>query len=81
MTLRDELWPFASNGREASALTDGWVTRIINTLQRDPRIDLNRFELELLLADHHSQIERQLFHLLVDRVHLDDIDTVDGVER
>jgi hypothetical protein len=80
MNLRDELEAFASNGREASALAERWVARIINTLQRDPRVNLTRFELELLLADEHALIERQLFHLLVDRVHLDYADIVDGVE-
>jgi hypothetical protein len=78
MTLRDELEPFASNGCEASAVAERWLDHIIGMLLRDPRINLTRFELELLLADDHALIERQLFHLLVDRVHLDHADIVDG---
>jgi hypothetical protein len=81
MTLRDELEPFASSGREASTLADRWLSGVIRTLQRDPRIELTRFELELLLADDRVVIEQQLFSLLVDRVHLDHADTVDGVEQ
>jgi hypothetical protein len=50
------------------------------TLQRDPRIKLTRFELEFLLADDPALIEQQLFSLLVDRVHLDHADVVDGAE-
>jgi hypothetical protein len=81
MSLRDELEPFASDGHEAFALADRWLGRVISTLLRDPRIKLTRFELELLLADDHETIERQLFGLLVDRVHLDHVDVVDGVEQ
>jgi hypothetical protein len=81
MNLRDEPEAFASTGREASELADNWLSNIITTLKRDPRIKMNRFELELLLADEHGLIEQQLFHLLVDRVHLDHADIVDGVER
>jgi hypothetical protein len=80
MTLRDELEPFASSGREAFTLADRWLSCVIRTLQRDPRIELTRFELELLLADDRVVIEQQLFSLLVDRVHLDRADVVDGVE-
>ena len=78
MTLRGELEPFASTGREAFALADLWMTRVIRTLQRDPRIDLTRFDLELLLANDLALIGEQLFYLLVDRVHLDHADIVDG---
>lgn len=81
MTLRDELEAFASNGREASAIAERWLGNIIETLQRDPRVNLTRSELELRLADDHALIEQRLFHLLVDRVHLDDVDVVDGVGR
>jgi hypothetical protein len=34
MNLRDELEPFASNGREASTLTERWVARIQRTAAR-----------------------------------------------
>lgn len=70
MTLRDGLEPFASSGREAFTLADRWLAGIIRTLQRDPRIGLTRFELELLFADDRGVIEQQLFSLLVDRVSL-----------
>jgi hypothetical protein len=80
MTLRDELEPFASNGREASAITERWFGSIIKTLLRDPRVNLTLFELELRLADDHVLIERQLFRLLIDRVHLDHVDFIDGIE-
>jgi hypothetical protein len=79
MSLRDELEPFASSGREAFTLADRWLAGIIRTLQRDPRIDLTRFEFELLLADDRGAIQQQLFSLLVDRVHLDHVDVVEGV--
>lgn len=79
MNLRSELEPFASGGHEAYRLVDRWIAGIVKTLQRDTRIKLNRFELELLLADDRALIERQLFLLLVDRVHLDHVDIVDGV--
>jgi hypothetical protein len=79
MTLRDELEPFASTGCEASYLAERWLAGIIKTLRREPRIKLTRFELELLLADDRALIERHLFNLLVDRVHLDHADVVDGV--
>jgi hypothetical protein len=81
MSLRHELEAFTSNGHEASALTERWLAHIIGTLLRDPRINLTRFELELRLADDHALIERQLFSLLDDRVHLDHVDVVDGVVR
>jgi hypothetical protein len=80
-TLRGELEAFASNGGEAFAQTDPWIDDIIKTLSRDPRIKLNRFELDLLLEDHRIEIREQLFRLLVDRVHLDHADVVDGVEH
>jgi hypothetical protein len=79
-TLRDELEAFASNGSEAFALTDRWIDAIIATLQRDPRIKLNRFELDLLLEDNRIAIREQLYRLVVNRVHLDHVDVVDGVE-
>jgi hypothetical protein len=76
--LRRDLEAFASTGCEAADFVKCWVTGITRTLQRDSRIALTRFEIELLLADDQALIEHQLFSLLVDRVHLDDID--DGAE-
>ena len=78
MTLHDELEAFANNGYEASKIVDRWIADIITTLLRDTA--LTRFELELLLADSHALIERELFQLLIHRVHMDDIDTVVGTE-
>jgi hypothetical protein len=49
-------------------------------LRRDQRfagIPLREFE--LLLADVSKEFERRLFNQLVDRVHLDHVDVVDGV--
>jgi hypothetical protein len=79
MTLRDELEPFASNGREASHLVEELFESIVVALRRDPRfagIPLRDFE--LLLADVHADAERRLFNRLRDHVHLDAVDIVDG---
>jgi hypothetical protein len=78
VTLRDELESFACDGREAFTIADRWLGSIIKTLQRDTHINLKRIELELLLEENHAEIRQQLFRLLVDRVHLDQVDVVDG---
>jgi hypothetical protein len=79
-TLRGELEAFASTGAEAYALTDRWIDGIIKTLRHDPRIGLDLFALDLLLEDHRIAIREQLFRMLVNRVHLDCADIVDGAK-
>lgn len=82
MTFRDELEAFASDGREASHITEELFDAIVVALRRDPRfagIPLRDFE--LLLADVHADAERRSFNQLRDRVHLDDVDVVDGVVK
>jgi hypothetical protein len=66
--------------RKAFTIADRWLDNIIKTLQHDGRIGLKRIELELLLEDNRAEIRQRLFHLLVDRVHLDHADVVDGVD-
>ena len=54
---------------------------MVVALRRDRRfagIPLREFE--LLFADVRTEAERRLFNELHDRVHLDDVDVVDGVE-
>lgn len=80
MTLRRELEPFASTGREASRIIEEIFDAVVVALRRDPQfagIPLNEFE--LLFADIHADAERRLFNELRDTVHLDCVDTVDGV--
>jgi hypothetical protein len=80
-SLRYELEPFASTGREASHIVEELFDAIIVTLRRDRRfagVPLRDFD--LLLADVHADAERRLSNQLRDRVHLDDVDFVDGVE-
>jgi hypothetical protein len=82
MTLRCELEPFASDGREAAHFVEELFDAIVVALRRDPRfagIPLREFE--LLLADIRADAERRLFDQLNGRVHHDDVDTVDGVEQ
>jgi hypothetical protein len=75
MTLRAELEAYASDGREAFVFLDGLFDGVIARLRRDYRFShIRRQELESLLADIRADAEQQLFHLLVDRVRLDDID-------
>jgi hypothetical protein len=79
MTLRNELEPFASTGREAAHIAEEWFDAIVVALRRDPRfagIPLREFD--LLFADVHADVERRLLSQLRDRVHLDDIDYVNG---
>jgi hypothetical protein len=79
MNLRDELETFASSGREASRIVEEVFDAIVVALRRDRRfaaIPLRDFE--LLLADAHTDAEQRLFNELRDRVHLDDIDYVNG---
>jgi hypothetical protein len=79
MTLRFELEPFASSGREASRIIEEIFDAVVVALRRDQRfacIPLREFE--LLFADIHADAERRLFDQLRDRVHLDDVDYVDG---
>jgi hypothetical protein len=81
ISLRHELEPFASTGREARRLVEEIVDAIVVALRRDPRFTgIALAEFELLLADVRQEFERRLFNQLVDRVHLDAIDIVDGVE-
>jgi hypothetical protein len=82
MTLRDELFHYASNGVEAYPIAKAWFIGIIRALQHDPRIkNICTFELELLLADQKTLVENELFSLIHDRVHLDHVDVVDGVNE
>jgi hypothetical protein len=77
--LRSELEPFAASGREAFHLVEIWFTAIDAALRRDPRFAVIRpSEMKLLLADARAGIERRLFDELKDRVHLDDVDYVNG---
>jgi hypothetical protein len=81
MTLRDELEPFASNGREAFRIVENVFDGIVAAIRRDPRLaEMKMQGLELLFADVRAETERCLFDELRDRVHLDAVDVVDGVE-
>jgi hypothetical protein len=78
-SLRDELEPFASTGREAEHITQELFDAIVVALRRDSRfagIPLREFE--LLLADEYANAERRLFNEFRDRVHLDQVDYVAG---
>ena len=73
--IRDLLYDFASTGREAYALTDSAMTRIIAALQRDPRFrNISFAEFDLLLRDARICIEDEIAHALRGRVHIDDIE-------
>jgi hypothetical protein len=79
MTLRYELEPFASTGRESAHLVQELFDAIVVALRRDRRFaGVPLCEFELLLADVYVAAERQLFERLRDRVHLDDVDYVNG---
>ena len=82
MSLRDELEPFANSGREASRIVEELFDAVVVALRRDQRftgIPLRDFD--LMFADAYGAAERRLFNELRDRVHLDDVDVVDEVER
>ena len=82
MTLRDELEPFASSGREAFRIAENLLDSIVAVLRRDRRFaNISLREFELLFADPRADMERHLFDQLRDRVHLDDVDVVDGENR
>ena len=77
MTLRDELEPFASTGREAARIVDTFFDAAVASLRRDHRFTkICLREFDLLLADARRDAERQLFNELRDKVHLDDVDVV-----
>jgi hypothetical protein len=76
MTLRDELEPFASTGREAFRIVENLLDAVVAALSR-----IRQQELELLFADARGEAEQRLFDELRDRVHLDDVDGVDRDER
>jgi hypothetical protein len=79
MTLRYDLEPYASDGREAGHLTQELFDAIVVTLRRDRRFaGIPLHEFELLFADVYADVERRLFNEFRDRVHLDDIDYVAG---
>jgi hypothetical protein len=81
LTLRYELEPFASTGREAARIVDELFNNIIAAPRRDRRLaEIRLQELELIFADPRADAEQRLFDGLRDRVHPDDVDTVDGVE-
>jgi hypothetical protein len=82
MTLRHELEPFASTGREAAHIVEETFDAVVVALRRDQRfagIPLREFE--LLFAELRNEAERRLFNELCDRVHLDHVDIVDGETR
>ena len=65
----------------ASASSKSYSTASLLRLGASPRFaDTRQQELELLLADAQADAERRLFNELRDRVHLDDVDVVDGAE-
>jgi hypothetical protein len=79
MSLRYELEPFAYSGREAFSIIEIVFAGIVAALRRDRRFAaLGVQELELLLADKRAEAEQRLFTKLKDRVHLDDVDYVNG---
>ena len=81
MTLRYELEPFASTGREAALILDELFNNIIAALRRDRRFaEIRLQELELIFADPRADAEQRLFDELRDRVQLGDVDTVGGAE-
>ena len=79
MTLRRQLEPFASSGRKAFRITTSMFDAIVIALRRDRRFaGIKAYELDLLLADARTEMERRLFDELRDRVHLGDVDVIDG---
>lgn len=75
MNIRDLLYDFASTGREAYALTDKALTRIVTALQRDSRFrNVKPSEFDLILADARTSIENDIANVLRDRVHIDDVE-------
>jgi hypothetical protein len=59
MTMRDELEPFASNGREAFKIIDSLFAGIVAALRRDQRFaDLRLQDLELLFAELATAAQR-----------------------
>ena len=81
MTLRAELEPFANSGHEAFRIVENLFAGIVAALRRDQRFaQIQHFELELLFADARAEAERRLFNELKNRVHVDAVDLVDGVE-
>jgi hypothetical protein len=81
MTLRDELEPFAADGREAFRILEIIFDSIVAALRRDQRFtNIPLREFELLFADARTDAERRLFVELRDRVHLDDVDVIDGID-
>jgi hypothetical protein len=78
-TLRHELESFAATGREAFRIIETLFDGIVTALRRDQRFaNISLRELELLLADKRCEAEQHLFAELRDRVHLDDVDYVNG---
>jgi hypothetical protein len=79
-SLRQELQPFASSGREASRLVEEICDGIVVALRRDPRFaGISLREYDLILADVRKVFERRLFNELANRIHLDFLDHIDGV--
>ncbi|MGY8682661.1 hypothetical protein Q2941_33510 [Bradyrhizobium sp. UFLA05-153] len=79
MTLRCELEPFAARGRKAFSITRSLFDAIVATLRRDQRfLGIKSDDLDLLLADLRRETEQRLFNEMRDRVHLDDVEIVDG---
>jgi hypothetical protein len=75
MTVRYELEPFASTGREAARIVDELLHDIVAALRRDRRLaEIRLRKLELIFADPRADAEQPL------GVHPDDVDTFDGVE-
>ena len=75
MSLRESLTNYAADGRRAYRIVDALFLEIISTLRRDPRLhELSAFDLELLLADVRTDVERQLVRELRDRIHIGHIE-------
>jgi hypothetical protein len=80
MNLRRQLEPFAAaSSRKAFQIAESLIDGIITALRRNQRLaGISLLELELLLADTRADAERRPLSELRDRVHLDDIEHVEG---
>ena len=79
MSLRRELEPFADDGHQAEPMTEVLLAAVVAALRHDDRFaNVTSLEFELLLADVRAETERALYDATRDRVHLDDVDRIDG---
>jgi hypothetical protein len=73
-SLNERLRNLASDGHAAFGIVATLIDGLISDLRRDSRFrDIPRCEIELLLADRRSDIERRLIEELRGRVHIDDV--------